>query len=66
MDLLEICHKGNINGQSTKNFFCITGLLRLKLEFDSNMLSLELTIENGIGLGLRGITRELSSRFLLD
>jgi hypothetical protein len=39
----------------------------LKSKFESTLLPLELVIENGIGLDLRGITKEeLSSGFLLD
>jgi hypothetical protein len=39
----------------------------LKSKFESTLLPLELVIENGIGLGLRGITKEeLSSGFLFD
>ncbi len=57
MNLLEIYHKSNINGQSIRTNKLHNRLLRLNSEFDSTLLPFELTTKNGIGLGLRRITR---------
>jgi hypothetical protein len=54
-------------GNPPKQTNYTTRLLQLKLEFDSTLQPFQLATKNGIGLGLRRITRrELSLRFLLD